>query len=67
VKQTDAQDAKMLVQFLARGPLPEVRKKEALPAESARVLQTRDQPVTLRTTRRNCKVWSQQSPEVEER
>ena len=53
VKKTDAHDAKTLAQFLARDLLPEVRMKEALPAEIASVLQTRDKLVKLRTTLKN--------------
>jgi len=53
VKKTDAPDAKTLAQFLARDLLPEVRLKEALPAEIASVLQTRAKLVKLRTTLKN--------------
>jgi transposase len=53
VKKTDAHDAKTLAQFLARDLLPEVRLKEALPAEIASILQTRDKLVKLRTTLKN--------------
>lgn len=53
VKKTDAHNAKTLAQFLARDLLPEVRMKEALAAEIASVLQTRDKLVKLRTTLKN--------------
>ena len=53
VKKTDAHDAKTLAEFLARDLLPEVRMKEALQAEIASVLQTRDKLVKLRTTLKN--------------
>jgi transposase len=53
VKKTDAHDARTLAQFLAKDLLPEVRMKEALPAEIASVLQTRDKLVKLRTTLKN--------------
>ncbi len=53
MKKTDAHDAKTLAQFLARDLLPEVRLKEALPAEIASALQTRDKLVKLRTTLKN--------------
>ena len=53
VKKTDAHDAKTLVQFLARDLLLEVHMKEALPAEVASVLQTRDKLVKSRTTLKN--------------
>jgi transposase len=53
VQKTDAPDAKTLAQFLARDLLPEVRLKEALPAEIASVLQTRAKLVKLRTTLKN--------------
>jgi transposase len=53
VKKTDARDAKTLAEFLAKDMLPEVRMKEALPAEIASVLQTRDKLVKLRTVLKN--------------
>jgi transposase len=49
-KKADAHDARTLAQFLARDMLPEVRMKEALPAEIVSVLQIRDKLVKLRTT-----------------
>ena len=53
VKKTDTHDAKTLAQFLARDLLPEVRQKDALLAEIASLLQTRDKLVKLRTTLKN--------------
>ena len=53
VKKTDTHDAKTLAQFLARDLLPEVRQKDALLAEIASILQTRDKLVKLRTTLKN--------------
>src|SRR3974377_507130 len=49
----DTHDAKTLAQFLARDLLPEVRQKDALLAEVASILQTRDKLGKLGTTLKN--------------
>lgn len=53
VKKTDAHDAKVLAEFLAKGLLPEVRMKEPLQARIASLTQTRDKLVKLRTILKN--------------
>lgn len=53
VKKTDANDARNLALYLAKGLLPEVRMKEKQPAQVASLTQTRDRLVKLRTALKN--------------
>jgi hypothetical protein len=49
VKKTDPNDARNLTRYLAKELLPEVRMKEKEQAQAARLTQTRDRLVKLRT------------------
>jgi transposase len=53
VKKTDPNDARNLALYLAKGLLPEVRMKEKQQAQVARLTQTRDRLVKLRTALKN--------------
>jgi len=53
VKKTDAHDAALLAEFLAKGILPEVRMKDEVAARIASLAQTRDKLVKLRTVLKN--------------
>ena len=53
VKKTDPNDARNLALYLAKGLLPEVRRKEKEQAQVASLTQTRDRLVKLRTALKN--------------
>ena len=53
VKKTDANDARDLALFLAKGLLPQVRMKDKQHGQIASLTQTRDTLVKLRTTLKN--------------